>query len=79
MEETVHADTGLAGFTTKYLYFSEEKKKFRARCDCNGESSDVDPQLGVPGFLRQLARTGIGANQTGMGLPITIPLLGGLV
>ena len=32
-EETVHADTGLLGFTTKHLYFSGEKKKFRVRYD----------------------------------------------
>ena len=32
-EETVHADTGLLGFTTKHLYFSGAKKKFRVRYD----------------------------------------------
>ena len=32
-EETVHQDTGLLGFTTKHLYFSGEKKKFRVRYD----------------------------------------------
>ena len=32
-EETVHQDTGLLGFTTKYLYFSGGKKKFRVRYD----------------------------------------------
>ena len=32
-EETVHQDTGLLGFTTKHLYFSGPKKKFRVRCD----------------------------------------------
>ena len=32
-EETVHANTRLLGFTTKHLYFSGEKKKFRVRYD----------------------------------------------
>ena len=32
-EETVHQDTGLLGFTTKHIYFSGEKKKFRVRYD----------------------------------------------
>ena len=32
-EETVHQDTGLLGFTTKHVYFSGTKKKFRVRYD----------------------------------------------
>ena len=32
-EEMVHQDTGLLGFTTKHLYFSGAKKKFRVRYD----------------------------------------------
>ena len=32
-DETVHQDTGLLGFTTKHLYFSGGKKKFRVRYD----------------------------------------------
>ena len=32
-EETVHQDIGLLGFTTKHLYFSGSKKKFRVRYD----------------------------------------------
>ena len=32
-EETVHQDTGLLGFTTKHVYFSGTKKKFRVRFD----------------------------------------------
>lgn len=32
-DETVHADTGLLGFTTKHLYFSGPTKKFRVRYD----------------------------------------------
>ena len=31
--ETLHRDTGLLGFTTKHLYFSGAKKKFRVRYD----------------------------------------------
>ena len=31
--ETVYADTGLLGFTTKHLYFPGTEKKFRARHD----------------------------------------------
>ena len=32
-EETIHADTGLLGFTTKHLYFAGNRKKFRVRYD----------------------------------------------
>ena len=32
-EETVHADTGLLGLTTKHVYFAGPKKKFRVRYD----------------------------------------------
>ena len=32
-DETVHQDTGLLGFTTKHLYFSGRRKKFRVRYD----------------------------------------------
>ena len=32
-EETVHADTGLLGLTTKHLYFAGSRKKFRVRYD----------------------------------------------
>ena len=32
-EETVHADTGLLGLTTKHVYFAGSRKKFRARYD----------------------------------------------
>ena len=32
-EETVHADTGLLGLTTKHIYFAGRKKKFRVRYD----------------------------------------------
>ena len=32
-EETVHADTGLLGFTTKHIYYAGSRKKFRVRYD----------------------------------------------
>ena len=32
-EETVNADTGLLGLTTKHVYFSGPRKKFRVRYD----------------------------------------------
>ena len=32
-EETVHANTGLLGLTTKHLYFAGARKKFRVRYD----------------------------------------------
>ena len=32
-EETVHADTGMLGLTTKHVYFASRRKKFRARYD----------------------------------------------
>ena len=32
-DETVHVDTGLMGFTTKHIYFSGTKKRFRVRYD----------------------------------------------
>ena len=32
-EETLHQDTGMLGFTTKHIYFSGPKKKFRVRYD----------------------------------------------
>ena len=32
-EETVHADTGILGLTTKHVYFAGPRKKFRVRYD----------------------------------------------
>ena len=32
-EETVHADTGIPGITTKHVYFAGSRKKFRVRYD----------------------------------------------
>ena len=34
-EETVHQDTGLLGYSTKHLYISRPKKKFRVQYDRN--------------------------------------------
>ena len=39
-EETVHQDTGLLGFTTEHIYFSDPRKKFRFRYD---SIVDFDP------------------------------------
>ena len=39
-EETVHQDTGLLGFTTKHIYFSGPRKKFRMRYD---KIADFEP------------------------------------
>ena len=48
-EETVHADTGLLGFTTKHLYFSGERKKFRVRYD---RIVDFEPFSDCFGIMR---------------------------
>ena len=32
-EETVHADTGMLGLTTKHIYFARSRKRFRVRYD----------------------------------------------
>ena len=32
-EETVHADTGMLGLTTKHIYFGGSRKRFRVRYD----------------------------------------------
>ena len=32
-EETVHADTGMLGLTTKHIYFAGPRRKFRVRYD----------------------------------------------
>ena len=32
-EETVHADTGMLGLTTKHIYFADSRKRFRVRYD----------------------------------------------
>ena len=46
-EETIHADTGLLGFTTKHLYFSGAKKKFRVRYDKIVDFEPYDDGFGI--------------------------------
>ena len=46
-EETVHQDTGLLGFTTKHIYFSGLKKKFRVRYDRIVDSEPYDDGFGI--------------------------------
>ena len=46
-EETVHQDTGLLGFTTKHLYFSGAKKKFRVRYDRIVDFKPYDDGFGI--------------------------------
>ena len=63
-EETVHQDTGLLGFTTKHIYFSGPKKKFRVHYD---KIVDFDPYEDGFGIMKdnqtakpQAFRTGDG-------------------
>ena len=46
-DETVHADTGLMGFTTKHIYFSGPKKKFRVRYDRIVDLEPFDDGVGI--------------------------------
>ena len=46
-EETVHQDTGLLGFTTKHIYFSGPKKKFRLRYDKIVDFDPYDDGFGI--------------------------------
>ena len=46
-DETVHQDTGLLGFTTKHLYFSGSKKKFRVRYDRIVDFEPYDDGFGI--------------------------------
>ena len=46
-DETVHQDTGLLGFTTKHLYFSGSKKKFRVRYDRIVDFEPFDDGFGI--------------------------------
>ena len=48
-DETVHADTGLLGFTTKQLYFSGPNKKLRVRYD---RIVDLEPFADGFGVMR---------------------------
>ena len=63
-EETVHADTGLLGLTTKHIYFADSRKKFRVRYD---RIVSFDPYEDGFGIMRddqtakpQSFRTGVG-------------------
>ena len=49
-DETVHADTGLMGFTTKHIYSSGPKKKFRVRYD---RVVDLEPFSDGFGIMRE--------------------------
>ena len=46
-EETVHADTGLLGLTTKHIYFSGTRKKFRVRYDRIVSFDPYDDGFGI--------------------------------
>ena len=49
-EETVHQGTGLLGFTTKHLYFSGDRKRFRVRYD---RIVDFEPFSDGFGIMRE--------------------------
>ena len=49
-EETVHQDAGLLGFTTKHLYFSGGRKRFRVRYD---RIVDFEPFSDGFGIMRE--------------------------
>ena len=63
-EETVHQDTGLLGFTTKHLYFSGPKKKFRVRYD---KIVDFEPFSDGFGIMRDAQTAKPQAFRTGDG------------
>ena len=46
-KQTVHADNGLVGFTTKHIYFSGPKKKFRVRYGRSVESKPFSDGFGI--------------------------------
>ena len=46
-EETIHADTGLLGLTTKHIYFAGRKKKFRVRYDRIVSFDPFDDGFGI--------------------------------
>ena len=63
-EETVHADTGMLGLTTKHIYFAGSRKRFRVRYD---KIVAFDPYEDGSGIMRdaqtvkpQTFRTGDG-------------------
>ena len=46
-EETIHADTGLLGLTTKHIYFAGNRKKFRVRYDRIVSFDPFDDGFGI--------------------------------
>ena len=46
-EETVHADTGLLGLTTKHIYFAGARNQFRVRCDKIAASGPYEDGSGI--------------------------------
>ena len=46
-EETVHADTGLLGVTTKHIYFHGPRKRFRVRYDRIVSFDPYDDGIGI--------------------------------
>ena len=46
-EETIHADTGLLGLTTKHLYYAGSRKKFRVRYDRIVSFDPYDDGFGI--------------------------------
>ena len=46
-EETVHADSGLLGLTTKHIYFAGSRKRFRLRYDKIVASGPYEDGFGI--------------------------------
>ena len=46
-EETIHADTGLLGLTTKHIYYAGSRKKFRVRYDRVVSFDPYDDGFGI--------------------------------
>ena len=46
-EETVHADTGMLGLTTKHIYFAGSRKRFRVRYDRIVSFDPYEDSLGI--------------------------------
>ena len=46
-EETVHADTGLLGLTTKHIHFAGRRKRFQVRYDRIVASDRYEDGLGI--------------------------------
>ena len=63
-EETVHADTGLLGLTTKHIYSAGARKKFRVRYD---RIVAFDPHEDGSGIMRDAQTAKPQASRTGDG------------